>query len=84
MKIVRCPDAIAIVANLSKHLRYISSSVIYIKDHLKRSTDFLKDSQVSRGARCSASAVRGILDHLKCSTDFLKDSQVSSGAHCCC
>ena len=52
MKIVRCPDAIAIVANLSKHLRYISSSVIYIKDHLKRSTDFLKDSQVSSGARC--------------------------------
>ena len=43
----RCPDAVAIVANLSKHLRYISSSVTYIKDHLKRSTDFLKASQVS-------------------------------------
>ena len=52
LKSGRCPDAIAIIANLSKHLRYISSSVTYIKDHLKRSTDFLKDSQVSVGAHC--------------------------------
>ncbi|KAK7499506.1 hypothetical protein BaRGS_00009158 [Batillaria attramentaria] len=48
---VRCADAVAIVANLSKHLRYISSSVTYIKDHLQRNADFLATTQDGSGPK---------------------------------
>ncbi|KAL8620594.1 hypothetical protein ACOMHN_017875 [Nucella lapillus] len=44
---VKCPDAIAIVANLSLHLRYVSSSVTYVKDNVRQHPQFLALSEES-------------------------------------
>ncbi|XP_076468904.1 ankyrin repeat, SAM and basic leucine zipper domain-containing protein 1-like isoform X2 [Babylonia areolata] len=44
---VKCPDAIAMVANLSTHLRFITSSVTYIKDNVTRYPQFMALSQES-------------------------------------
>ncbi|KAK7101388.1 ankyrin repeat, SAM and basic leucine zipper domain-containing protein 1-like [Littorina saxatilis] len=48
---VQCADAMAIVANLSKHLRYLASSVTYIKDHVKRDPHFLTTAQNGVGPK---------------------------------
>lgn len=43
---VKCADAIAIVANLARQLRYIGSSVTYIADQLDKNKEFLSTSKV--------------------------------------
>ncbi|CAL1531351.1 unnamed protein product [Lymnaea stagnalis] len=38
-KKISCADAVAMVANSSKHLRYIGSTVVYVKEQLRRHPD---------------------------------------------
>ncbi|XP_059169135.1 ankyrin repeat, SAM and basic leucine zipper domain-containing protein 1-like [Physella acuta] len=38
-KKINCADAVAMMANTSKHLRYIGSTVVYVREHLKKHPD---------------------------------------------
>ncbi|PVD24361.1 hypothetical protein C0Q70_14842 [Pomacea canaliculata] len=48
---VKCADAIAIVANLARQLRYIGSSVTYIADQLDKNKEFLSTSKDGSGPK---------------------------------
>lgn len=41
-----CPDAVAMMKNIAKHLKYISSSVIYIRQQIQQQPRILELSQV--------------------------------------
>ncbi|XP_054716312.1 ankyrin repeat, SAM and basic leucine zipper domain-containing protein 1-like [Uloborus diversus] len=44
---ISCPDAVAMMANIAKHLKYISSSIIYIRQQIQSQPRILELSQDS-------------------------------------
>lgn len=44
---ISCPDAVAMVANISKHLKYISTSVVYIRHQVQSQPRILEISRES-------------------------------------
>lgn len=54
---ISCPDAVAMMANISKHLKYISSSVIYIRQQIQSQPRILELSQ-------DAANVHDLLDEM--------------------
>ncbi|GFT84791.1 ankyrin repeat, SAM and basic leucine zipper domain-containing protein 1 [Nephila pilipes] len=54
---ISCPDAVAMMANIAKHLKYISSSVIYIRQQIQSQPRILELSQ-------DAANVHNLLDEM--------------------
>ncbi|XP_046357846.2 ankyrin repeat, SAM and basic leucine zipper domain-containing protein 1-like [Haliotis rufescens] len=50
-KHIGCPDAIAMVANISKHLRYIGSTVVYVREQIRTHPQILNDARDGTGPR---------------------------------
>ncbi|BFZ10942.1 hypothetical protein BsWGS_13981 [Bradybaena similaris] len=64
-KQIRCSDAVAIVANCSKHLRYIGSTVVYVREQFRRHphqvTQPTDEVNVKQLLRHSEDAVKNVL-----------------------
>lgn len=41
-----CADAIAMIANISKHIRYVASTATYVKEQLKRHPESVMQATV--------------------------------------
>ncbi|GIY81839.1 ankyrin repeat, SAM and basic leucine zipper domain-containing protein 1 [Caerostris darwini] len=54
---ISCPDAVAMMANIAKHLKYISTSVIYIRQQIQSQPRILELSQ-------DAANVHDLLDEM--------------------
>ncbi|XP_067684304.1 ankyrin repeat, SAM and basic leucine zipper domain-containing protein 1-like [Haliotis asinina] len=50
-KHIGCPDAMAMVANISKHLRYIGSTVVYVREQIRAHPQILNDARDGTGPR---------------------------------
>jgi len=71
-KKIICADAVAVVANSSKHLRYISSSMMYVKGQLRRhpeailqATDRVSPSQLLRHTEDAMRNLASLNEELK-------------------